>query len=59
MRFVGRSGQTPHSSSSMWITPPPATQAIVAENARRGPTAFSGSPTDVTTYRVHAYTTSA
>jgi hypothetical protein len=36
-----------------------ATQAIVAENARRGPDAFSGSPTEVATCRVHAYTTSA
>lgn len=34
-----------------------ATQAIVAENARRGPTGFSGGPTEVLTYRVHAAAT--
>jgi hypothetical protein len=31
-----------------------ATQAIVAENARRGPDGFSGGPTEVRTYRVLA-----
>jgi hypothetical protein len=34
------------------------TRAILAENARRGPDGFTGSPTDVATYRVHAYRTS-
>jgi hypothetical protein len=31
-----------------------ATQAIIAENARRGPDGFRGGPTEVLTYRVHA-----
>ena len=31
------------------------TAAIVAENARRGPQGFSGAPTDVAQYRVHAF----
>jgi hypothetical protein len=34
-----------------------ATEAILSENARRGPAGFNGSPTEVTTYRVHAHTT--
>jgi hypothetical protein len=31
------------------------TAAIVAENARRGALGFSGAPTDVAQYRVHAF----
>ena len=34
------------------------TQAIISENTRRGPDGFTGGPTDVTAYRVHAYSTS-
>jgi hypothetical protein len=31
------------------------TAAILAENSRRGADGFSGAPTDVTQYRVHAF----